>query len=803
MVDSPGRKSLFVGLTLLLSVATLIGWATESPRLLNVFPTYPPLSPFVATLMLLAGLGLWLPDRLMRFFGLAVSVIGLAVLGAWIAKGSAGWLTAFYPFDRAFTASQLGGGVPSFLSVAVLALIGCAMWLFAPPSRGHRRLLFGGVVAAAVASIAWTVLVSFTVGVMETDISPRPMRVAVLSMAGALLLALVLLQRGWKLAEGERRFHLVRWWLLAAWAVALAYVLELLSAVVRRPDVIGVWPATLALLAVTGGTLAAVIGLSVERSRAARRLLEAKHAVLREQERRLARSAELLRAALDASLDAFFVLEAVRDATGVVRDFRFLDLNVRGADSISGSREQLLGELLCEQSPEFRSDGLFTQYVSVLESGTPLEAEFRLSGTPGLSSVRYVRQQIVRVADGVAVTSRDITSARQLEEQFRHAQKMEAVGRVASGVAHDFNNLLTVIRGFTDLMLLDPDLAASHRADMREIEGAVKRGAQLTSRLLAFARRQPVEPKPFAISDLVADVISLTRRAVPGDVGLELDQAARSPVVLADRLLVEQALMNIILNARDAMTEGGTLTVRTDQVELAVPRVYDQATVAAGDWARITIADTGTGMSPQVLEHLFEPFFTTKPPGKGTGLGLSTAFGIVRQAGGHIVVAETGPGGTTVNLYLPAIEPQVPDPEAVNTAPPTATRSERILVVDDDPAVREVVRRLLVRSGYDVSAVESATAAEALLRSAPPFELLVTDMVMPGIGGAELARRACEAFPALRVLFISGFTEDTAVRHVRLENGKAFLAKPFTSEEMRTQVRQLLDTAAEPDAVQH
>ncbi|MEP6589634.1 MAG: ATP-binding protein [Gemmatimonadota bacterium] len=795
--DRPFQPALFAGLALAVGVLTLVGWAIQSPLLLHAFPTYPPLDPFTAEVIVLAAVGLLLSPRAMVWAGITIALVCIGSLVASLA-GYGALLGGLHPFDHALVAAERQGATPAWFPLGVLALIGLAMVLLGQPRTRQRAWIPGGMLAAAATAAAWTVLVSYTVGVMEIDASPRPARVAVLAMVGTLLMGLVLLQRGWRLTHGERRFHLVRWWLLAAWAVALAYILELLSAVVRRPDVIGVWPATLALLAVTGATLAAVIGLGMERNRSARRLLEARNAALREQERQLARSAAMLRAALDASLDAFYLLEACRDSAGHVQDFRFLDLNVRGADAISGSREELLGSLLCEQVPECRTDGLFGHYVMVLESGVPLEAEFRLAHGPGDGRVRYVRQQIVKVGDGIAVTSRDITSGRQLEEQFRHSQKMDAVGRVASGVAHDFNNLLTVVRGITDLLLEDPELSEAHRADLREVEGAVKRGAGLTSRLLAFSRRQPVEPKRLSIGDLVTDVMALTRRALPGNVAIEIDLAAHSPVVLADRLLLEQAMMNLILNARDAMDLGGILTVRTEQVQLDAPRPYDQAVIPVGLWARIAIIDTGTGMSPQVIEHLFEPFFTTKPAGKGTGLGLSTAFGIVRQAGGHLVIAETGPRGTTAHLYLPTIDANDPEIAVVTLEGVPRSGEECVLVVDDDAAVRGVVRRLLTRAGYQVTEVESAEAALAALASGPPFALLVTDMVMPGMGGGELARRACEADPRLRVLYISGFTDDASIRDLPLESGRAFLPKPFISEEFLRQVRELLDGSVTP-----
>ncbi|MEO5798213.1 MAG: response regulator [Gemmatimonadales bacterium] len=777
-----------------MSLGNLYGWSSNNPLLLSLFPTFPAMAPFTAELILLAAIGLLLGQRGMSRIGSVVLLVGLTAAAAFLVPSLAS-VTRLHPFDSARVVALTGDPSKALVIAAAMGALGLAMILLARDAASVRSLTVGGMLAASVASGAWTVLVSYTVGIIEAGGTLWSARLSVVATVAVLFLGLALLERTWRAVHGEVRHNLVRWWLLAAWSVALAYVLHLIGSVVARPDEVGVWPATMALLAVTGATLIAVIGLGVERARSARQELESANAVLRQREAQLARSTELLHAALDGSLDSFYLLEAVRHPDGSLQDLRFLDLNIRAADFLLRAPGDLLGTSLCEEFPVYRTGEFLSTYESVIQSGIPLETDFKIVSTVAGVPTQFLKQQIVKVGDGVAITSRDVTAARQLEEQFRHAQKMDAVGRVASGVAHDFNNLLTVINGITVMMIDDRDLALHHRADMFEILGSVTRGTDLTKRLLAFSRRQPVAPSTIALPDLVGEIVALTRRVLPQGIWLDAVQGPASPCVHVDKLLLEQALMNLILNARDAMGDRGTLSVFTEQVSLAAPRHYGQASIPVGEWGRVTIRDTGSGMTPHVLEHLFEPFFTTKPAGKGTGLGLSTSFGIVRQANGHLVVADTGSAGTTIHVYLPSVLSEPVVERAQGLGPRNASGYERILVVDDDPAVRSVVRRMLLRAGYDVASVESGEEAERAIRGESPFALLVTDMVMPGIGGGELARRALALQPDLRVLYISGYTDDEVVRDAQMESGRAFVAKPFTAEEFLGRVRDLLDGA--------
>jgi CheY-like chemotaxis protein len=323
----------------------------------------------------------------------------------------------------------------------------------------------------------------------------------------------------------------------------------------------------------------------------------------------------------------------------------------------------------------------------------------------------------------------------------------------------------------------------------------VERGTELTTRLLAFSRRQPARREPLAMGAMVREVVELARRAMPPSYRIEVTGDEQSVVVFADRFLLEQAVMNLLLNARDAMPGGGAIAVTIDTLAIQAPVRHPAGEVAPGHWGRIEVRDNGRGMTADVAEHIFEPFFTTKPRGQGSGLGLSTAFGIVRQADGHIVVAESGSDGTAMHVYLPLAAPgekasMFEDAQESVVTAPSASRRERIVVVDDEPEVRQVVARLLRRLGHEVvEAGDGPEALDALARHRAT--LLVTDMVMPGMGGAELGRLALVGDPDLRVLYVSGYTEEEISLDRDHRARERFLAKPFTAMELHAAIEEL------------
>jgi signal transduction histidine kinase len=383
----------------------------------------------------------------------------------------------------------------------------------------------------------------------------------------------------------------------------------------------------------------------------------------------------------------------------------------------------------------------------------------------------------------------------RLEAQYHQAQKMEAVGRLARGVAHDFNNLLTAIMGYAGLTLqtLPPDDPV--RSDIEGIQKTAERATNLTRQLLAFARKQIIHPTVLNLNDLILNVDKMLRRLIGEDIELVTLPAPELGQVKADPGQLEQVLLNLAVNARDAMPKGGKLTIETANVTLDEDYTSQHAEVTAGEYVMLSVSDTGMGMTEEVKTHLFEPFFTTKEKDKGTGLGLATCFGIVKQSGGHIEVYSEVDQGTTFKVYLPRLEETVSPVPVQAKSDDLPWGTETVLLVEDESSVRELASRLLRQQGYKV--LEAANGDEALRvvqeYAEAEIDLLLTDMVMPQLGGRELADRLKAMWPGVKVLFISGYTDDAVVHHGVLEPGIAFLPKPFSSRILVRKVREVLD----------
>jgi PAS domain S-box-containing protein len=389
---------------------------------------------------------------------------------------------------------------------------------------------------------------------------------------------------------------------------------------------------------------------------------------------------------------------------------------------------------------------------------------------------------------------RDLTEQKRLEAQFLQAQKMQVVGQLASGIAHDFNNLLTVINGVAESALMSLGADAPLRADLLEIQAAGDRAASLTRQLLAFSRQQIMKPVVLNLSSLVADMRGMLQRLIGEAIDLEVLLANDGGNVLADPRQIEQVVMNLVVNARDAMTNGGTLAIETRSVELDETHAAEHPSVRPGPHVMLAISDTGAGMDEATRRRVFEPFFTTKGPGKGTGLGLSTVYGIVKQSGGSVWVYSELGQGTTFKIYLPRVDAVAQKVQLTPTA--TSVRgTETVLIVEDEAKVRHLAERILRAAGYTVLTARNGVEALLLVeRHDGPVHLMLTDVVMPGMTGRSLATQLKDTRPRTKVLFMSGYTDDAILHHGLLDNATHFVSKPYAASELTRKVREALDS---------
>jgi len=434
--------------------------------------------------------------------------------------------------------------------------------------------------------------------------------------------------------------------------------------------------------------------------------------------------------------------------------------------------------------------------MSCRSDGHPNQREFRLRHDAGeyhwiLMNASPVPNEQGRVTRIVG-TNVDITERRRLETEFQQAQKLESVGRLAGGVAHDFNNLLSVIGGYSEMTLAGVTEGTPLYKDLMQIKRAADRAAGLTRQLLAFSRRQVLSPEVLNVNTIIGEAEKMLRRLIGEDINLQLNLAEDLGQTMADPGQVEQVLLNLSVNARDAMPQGGTLAVATANVNLTDALVSTHANVPAGRYIRISVSDTGIGMSPELLDKIFEPFFTTKESGKGTGLGLANVYGIIKQSEGHIIT-ESKPGvGTTFHIFLPRLD-EAELQASADEAPEVMRGTETILVVEDEENLREVASRFLKQAGYTI--ISAGSGDEALRVTAEmtePIALLLSDVIMPGMSGPVLAEKLRERMPDLKVLYMSGYTDDALARHGVLEPNITLIMKPFTGVQLASKVRELL-----------
>jgi two-component system cell cycle sensor histidine kinase/response regulator CckA len=501
----------------------------------------------------------------------------------------------------------------------------------------------------------------------------------------------------------------------------------------------------------------------------------------------------------------------IANAPGMVYQFVYRPDGTRGYTFVSEGARELFGidpeaalrdsdALLHIIHPDEREQLRHRARAVAHEGG-----DFRWEGRAVLASGEERFVEVVardhRTADGSVLSDGlvvDVTERRQLEEQFRQAQKMEAVGRLAGGVAHDFNNLLTVIKTSTNFLLDDLDPADPRREDARQVADAADRAAGLTRQLLAFSRKQVLEPQVVDVDTVVSNLRPMLARLIGEDVDVQVRLAQSAGTVLADVGQLEQVLINLAVNARDAMPDGGRLTIETSEVTIDERAAMsygrrERCALVPGRYVMLAVSDTGTGMSPEVRARIFEPFYTTKEIGKGTGLGLSTVYGIVKQSGGH-VWAYSEPGhGTVFKVYLPRLGDQ-PPAALRRTGESPARGTETVLLVEDDDTVRQLTSRILERHGYQVLA--SSNGRDALSQATGhggPIHLILTDVVMPEMGGRALSERLTTVRPEAVVIYMSGYTDDEVLRRGMLGPGSLFIQKPFETSALLRLLRDALD----------
>ncbi len=511
------------------------------------------------------------------------------------------------------------------------------------------------------------------------------------------------------------------------------------------------------------------------------------------------RASVLLNAVVENLPDMIILKEQDGDGDG----YRYLLINAAGEQMLGKTRDEIIGRTESELFPPEETSQILKAIRSVRETGEARTFTDRRMTTS--SGLRTVETRIVPIANGNGGTAlilgivRDVSETRAREDQLRQLQRMDAIGRLTGGVAHDFNNLLAIIHGNSELVRGQVDDKSEAAEMVDDVIGAAARGAELVRRLLAFARMQHLEPASIDLGERVPNVIGLLQRALGENVQLQVRMADGLWPAVIDPTQVDDALLNLAINARDAMPDGGTLTIETQNVHLDEDYAAHHVEVTPGDYVMLAVSDTGTGMEPEVVARAFEPFFTTKEEGKGTGLGLSQVFGWVKQSGGHIKIYSEVGHGTTVKLYLPRAEAEdaAPAPQLDASA---VGGSETILVVEDNPNVRKTVIRQLRDLGYQSIEADSGAAALELIGQGAEFDLLLTDVVMPGgMTGYQLADAIRQERPDLKVLFTSGYTE-LARSTDQPTRRDALLSKPYRKQDLGRAVRNAIDLPAPPNS---
>ncbi len=505
---------------------------------------------------------------------------------------------------------------------------------------------------------------------------------------------------------------------------------------------------------------------------------------------------------LESEINYRRLFEAARDGILILDVDKgcITDVNPFLIKLLGFSRKEMVGKTVGELSPFTDIEANQTMLEKLQKYGFVRYEDLPLKTKGGLKVAVEFVSNVYQAGDKQVIQCniRDITARRQLEAQLIEAQKMEAVGQLAGGIAHDFNNMLSVIMGYSDLLKMGLPANSPLQKHNEQIKHASERAAGLTRQLLVFSRKETVEAVVLDLNAVVADMDTMLRRLIDENIELTIVPGAGLGHIKADGGYIGQVLMNLVVNARDAMPNGGKISVGTHHVTLDANYAFSHPGVNPGEYVMLSVGDTGTGMTDAVKAHIFEPFFTTKHLGKGTGLGLATCQTIAKQLGGHIALYSEVGEGTTFKVYFPQVENPQASPVKAATSGPMARGTEVVLVVEDEPAVRRLAGGVLESLGYVVLSAPNGQEGLNAARDhrGSPISLVITDVIMPRMGGKVMSEWMKATYPGVKILFTSGYTDDTIVRHGVLEPGVAFLPKPYTPATLAAKVREVLDAPA-------
>ena len=534
-----------------------------------------------------------------------------------------------------------------------------------------------------------------------------------------------------------------------------------------------------------------------------RQAVEKRTVTIIKQNRELKEAQTKLRERAEISEEKFETfIESMADSVFAFdRDWKYILANEMASKFTGKTRKEFFsGKSILEIFPGFEDTSFFKVYKKVMETREPETTSGKYIFEDGREGWYEVR--VSPTPEGIVCVARDITERKKVEEELRNteqkllqSQKLESVGRLAGGVAHDFNNLLTTILGYTELISMEQDLTATMNEGVQEIKKSAERAASLTQQLLAFSRKQIMRPQQIDLNKLIKNLRKMLTRLIHENITFSTNLDTGIGEIKADPVQIEQVIMNLAVNARDAMPDGGTLTIETHKAHLDESYRQEHPQVSPGDYVLLAVSDTGQGMDEETIDHIFDPFYTTKEVGKGTGLGLSTVYGIVKQSEGHIWAYSEPDHGTTFKIYLPAIEETEKQQESLPEKRDLLGGTETILLVEDEESLRKMAGKILERYGYAV--IEAKNGIEALEISSKgdrlKIDLLVTDVIMPKMGGKELSDTLLKEYPRLRVLYISGYTDNAMTHHAVLDKGVSLLQKPFSSQSLAEKVREVLD----------